>query len=67
MSDSRRPRFARLVLVKSDFRLLDQTDSLQRVIQNLKLLNCKVSVDLDYDAFDPDASGRERGHLESRL
>ena len=49
--------------MESNLGLLDESSSLESIIEDFKLLDSQVSVHLDYDTFDPYASGREAGHL----
>ncbi len=49
--------------MESYLSLLNQSRTLESIVENFKLLDSQVSVHLDYDTFDPYASGREAGHL----
>jgi len=53
--------------VESNLRLLDQSRPLERIVKDFKLLDGQVSIHFYYDAFDPDAGGREACHLRSVL
>jgi len=49
--------------MESYLSLLNQSRPLESIVEDFKLLDSQVSVHLDYDTFDPYASGREAGHL----
>jgi len=49
--------------MESYLSLLSQSRPLESIVEDFKLLDSQVSVHLDYDTFDPYASGREAGHL----
>ena len=53
--------------MESNLSLLDQSRPLERIIEDFKLLNSKISIHFDYDALDSYASGRESGHVGSVL
>jgi len=53
--------------VESNLRLLDQSRPLERIVKDFKLLDGQVSIHFYYDAFDPDAGGREACHLRTVL
>jgi len=53
--------------VESDLGLLDESGSLESIIEDFKLLDGQVSVHFDYNSLDSYASGREPGHLGSVL
>ena len=57
----------RLTIVESDLGLLDESGSLESIIEDFKLLDGQVSVHFDYNSLDSYASGREPGHLGSVL
>ena len=49
--------------MESYLSLLNQSRPLESIVKDFKLFDSQVSVHLDYDTFDPYASGREAGHL----
>jgi len=53
--------------VESDLGLLDESGSLESIIEDFKLLDSQVSIHFDYNSLDSYASGREPGHLGSVL
>ena len=53
--------------MESDLGLLDESGSLESVIEDFKLLDSQVSIHFDYNSLDSYASGREPGHLGSVL
>ena len=53
--------------MESDLGLLDESGSLESIIEDFKLLDGQVSVHFDYNSLDSYASGREPGHLGSVL
>jgi hypothetical protein len=57
----------RLTIVESNLGLLDESSSLESVVEDFKLLNGQVSIHFDYDPLDPYARGRKAGHLGSVL
>jgi len=57
----------RLTIVESDLGLLDESGSLESIIEDFKLLDGQVSIHFDYNSLDSYASGREPGHLGSVL
>jgi len=57
----------RLTIVESNLGLLDESGSLESIVEDFKLLNGQVSIHFDYYPLDPYASGREPGHLGSVL
>lgn len=62
-------RFGRTRLVNArcvmehDLRGFDESNLLQRIVEDLELFNGQVPVDFDYYAFHSDASGRARSHV----
>ena len=53
--------------MESDLGLLDESGSLESIIEDFKLLDGQVSIHFDYNSLDSYASGREPGHLGSVL
>ena len=53
--------------MESNLGLLDQSHPLESIIEDFKLLDGKVSIDIDYDPLDSYASSREARHLGSVL
>jgi len=53
--------------MEGNLSLLDQSRPFESIVQDFKLLDGQVSIHLDYDTFDPYASGRKAGHLGSVL
>ncbi len=65
--DSRRSSLVRLMIVESNLSLLDQSRPLESIIKDFKLLDSKVSIHIDYDPLDSNASGRKTGHVGTYL
>jgi len=53
--------------MESNLGLLDESGSLESIIEDFKLLDGQVSIHFDYNSLDSYASGREPGHLGSVL
>jgi len=53
--------------MESNLGLLDESGSLESVIEDFKLLDSQVSIHFDYNSLDSYASRREPGHLGSVL
>ena len=53
--------------MESDLGLLDESGSLESIVEDFKLLDSQVSIHFDYNSRDSYASGREPGHLGSVL
>ncbi len=53
--------------MEGNLSLLDQSRPFESIVEDFELFDGQVSIHLDYDTFDPYASGREAGHLGSIL
>ena len=53
--------------MKGNLSLLDESSSLESIIEDFKLLDGQVPIHFDYYSLDSYSSGREPGHLGSVL
>ena len=53
--------------MESDLGVLDESGSLESIIEDFKLLDGQVPIHFDYDSLDSYSGGREPGHLGSVL
>jgi hypothetical protein len=53
--------------MKGDLSLLDESSSLESIVEDFKLLDGQVPIHFDYNSLDSYSGGREPGHLGSVL